>query len=74
MSMIASVVLYGLALYAALGVGIGAAFVVLGVTRVLTEPATVTVPARLLLLPGAIALWPVVLRRWLRVARPEPRT
>jgi hypothetical protein len=54
----------GLFLYVAVGLAIGLAFVVFGVSRV--QPATVTVGARVLLLPGATALWPFVLRRWLK--------
>lgn len=59
------IVLIGLALYAAAGVAVAGAFVVLGVTRVLPEPAPVTVGARILIFPGAAALWPYVLVRWL---------
>jgi len=62
---IAMIVLTVLALYAAAGVAIGLAFVAFGVTRVLPEPAPVTLGARILLLPGAAALWPYVLMRWL---------
>jgi hypothetical protein len=43
----------GLVLYVAMGLLIGLAFVIFGVTRV--QPATITVGARLLLLPGATA-------------------
>jgi hypothetical protein len=60
------IVLIGLALYAAAGVAIGVAFVLFGVTRVLAEPVAVTIGARILLFPGAAALWPYVLMRWLR--------
>jgi hypothetical protein len=74
MSMIAALVLYGSSLYALLGICVAVAFVVLGVTRILPQPATVTMPARLLLFPGAVALWPVVVRRWLQAARARPRT
>ena len=35
-----------------------------GVTRV--QPATMSLGARLLILPGAIALWPYVLMRWIK--------
>jgi hypothetical protein len=45
---------------------IAAAFVAFGVTRVLPAPATVTLGARMRLFPGAVALWPYVLIRWLR--------
>jgi len=54
----------GLVIYVALGLVVGLAFVIFGVTRV--QPAALTVGARILLLPGATALWPLVLRRWLQ--------
>jgi hypothetical protein len=54
----------GLVIYVAVGLMVGLAFVVFGVTRV--QPAALTVGARRLLLPGATALWPLVLRRWLQ--------
>ena len=69
MSIAVAVALTALALYVASGILIGAAFVVFGVTRVLSEPASATVGARMLLLPGAVALWPLVLGRWLRAVR-----
>ena len=53
-----------LALYAAVGVLTALAFVCVGVTRV--QPAAVSLGARILILPGAAALWPYVLARWLR--------
>jgi hypothetical protein len=62
-------VLIGLALYAAAGIAVAAAFVVFGVTRVLPEPVQVSVAARILIFPGAAALWPYVLARWLKSSR-----
>jgi hypothetical protein len=59
--------LNALALYAAIGVVTALAFVAFGVTRV--QPASVSLGARILILPGAVALWPYVLMRWLRAAR-----
>jgi hypothetical protein len=56
-----------LALYTAIGVATALAFVTFGVTRV--QPASVSLGARILILPGAAALWPYVLIRWLRAAR-----
>ena len=52
------------ALYAIVGVLTALAFVSVGVTRV--QPAPVSLGARILILPGATALWPYVLGRWLR--------
>ena len=74
MSIVAALALYASALYAVLGVCVALAFVILGVTRILPQPATVTIPARVLLFPGAVALWPVVARRWLQAARSGART
>ena len=71
--MIAALALYALALYGLLGVCVALLFVCAGVTRVLPQPATVSIPARVLLFPGAVALWPVVARRWLQSARGEAR-
>jgi hypothetical protein len=56
-------------LYAAAGVAVGSAFVMFGVTRVLPKPAPVTVGARILIFPGAVALWPYILMRWLKSRR-----
>ena len=56
-----------LALYVAAGVVTALAFVSFGVTRV--QPAPVSLGARILILPGAAALWPYVLARWLKAAR-----
>jgi hypothetical protein len=63
----ASLIGCGLALYAAAGLGVGVAFVIAGAPRVLPGAWTFTPGARLLILPGAAALWPYVLLRWLRV-------
>jgi len=51
--------------YALAGAIVAVAFVVLGLRRVVPH-ASVTVGARLLLLPGAVALWPLVLARWIK--------
>jgi hypothetical protein len=56
--------LYAFALYAAAGVVAAVAFVLFGVTRV--QPLPVSVGARIVLLPGAFALWPYVMARWLK--------
>ena len=55
--------LNALALYATIGAVTALAFVSFGVTRV--QPAPVSLGARILILPGAAALWPYVLLRWL---------
>jgi hypothetical protein len=51
-----------LALYAAVGLVAALAFVSFGATRV--QPAPMSLGARILILPGAAALWPYVVIRW----------
>ena len=58
------VLLYLLIAYSAVGIVVALAFVTIGVAQVQAMP--VTVGARILLLPGAFVLWPLVLSRWLR--------
>ena len=60
--------LYALALYLAIGLVTGAAFVIVGVAQVASAP--VTLGARILLLPGATILWPYVVKQWLKSRRP----
>jgi hypothetical protein len=52
--------------YAAIGLVVGAPFVTIGIARV--DPGARGTPwtFRALILPGVIALWPIVLRAWLR--------
>jgi hypothetical protein len=69
MGTVATIAIYALAVYAAFGVLTAIAFVAFGVTRV--QPAPVTLGARILILPGATALWPYVLIRWF-MARSVP--
>jgi hypothetical protein len=59
------ILLEALAAYAVIGSLVAVLFVVFGISRVMPR-ASVTPGARLLLLPGAVALWPLVLARWLR--------
>jgi len=56
--------LAGLVAYGVVGLVAALAFVTFGVTRVLPHPAPVSIGARILLIPGAAALWPYVLYRW----------
>jgi len=56
--------LNALALYAAVGAVTAVAFALFGATRV--QGAAVSPGARILILPGALALWPYVLVRWIK--------
>lgn len=62
--------LEALAAYAALGLAVALPFVVFGIARVVPH-AKVTAGARVLLIPGATLLWPLILGRWFK-ARPAP--
>jgi hypothetical protein len=63
MSVLAAI-LTGLALYAIAGVATALAFVSVGLSQVLHPPMPATLGARILFVPGAVALWPYVLIRW----------
>lgn len=62
-------------LYLALGVVFAVPFLVRGLRRI--DPATAggTLGFKLVILPGVVALWPLLARRWLsgRTAPPEER-
>ena len=55
-----------LVLYAVVGAVSALAFVTFGIARVLPAGTPVTLGARVLLLPGAVLLWPYVLLRWVK--------
>jgi len=57
----AEAVLWGIELYALLGVAVALYFVVFGLGRF----GSVTLGARLLLIPAAAGLWPYILKRLL---------
>ena len=64
-----SAILYAAELYAAAGVVTALAFVSIGLSQVLNAPLPATIGARILLLPGAFALWPYILIRWRKARR-----
>jgi hypothetical protein len=64
------ILLQVLGAYTLAGTVIGVAFVVFGVSRVLPL-VSVTPAARLFLLPGTVAFWPLVLTRWLKSSRSQ---
>jgi len=57
-------ILLGLTFYAAAGAVTALAFVSIGIEQVLSPPVPATLGARILILPGALALWPYILLRW----------
>lgn len=68
MTLSAIVILWIVGLYAAAGLILALAFVAIGAPRLIGPQAghtPITLGARVLLIPGAILLWPLVLWRWL---------
>ncbi len=57
------------AAYGAIGVLFGLAFVTLGIGRVDEAARGSSIAFRALILPGCVALWPVLLMKWLRGRR-----
>lgn len=64
--MIADIILALAAIYLGCGLLLGLPFVLWGVGRVDASSAGARLGFRLIILPGAIALWPWILSRWLR--------
>ena len=59
-------VVWTLAAYAGIGVLVAVAFVVVAAPHALGHAAPVSVGGRAMLLFGALALWPLLLWRWVR--------
>lgn len=64
---IASVILLVVSLYLGVGLLFGLAFITQGVKRLDHATQGTSWLFRLLLLPGSIALWPWLARRWLQM-------
>jgi uncharacterized membrane protein YeiB len=60
-----------LSLYLALGVVFAVVFVSVGVKRIDSQAVGTGVGFRILIFPGSVAFWPLLLRRWARgIAEP----
>jgi len=68
---IAIAILSGLAAYCAAGLCFAIAFIFRGAASMDPIAAHATLGFRLILIPGAAALWPWLLRRWIRQHRAE---
>ncbi len=64
-------ILQGVALYGAAGLLFALLFLSLGLRRIDNGAKGAGVGFRLLILPGLIALWPVMLIRWLAGGQPH---
>lgn len=60
----ADLVLLAAAGYLAAGLVFGVAFVTVGVARIDTAARGTSVAFRLLILPGSVALWPLLAAKW----------
>ncbi|MEM9556831.1 MAG: hypothetical protein AAGC60_21400 [Acidobacteriota bacterium] len=67
---LAEALAWAITLYAAVGLVFAVAFVWRGAARIDPTAADGTIGFRLLILPGAAALWPLLLGRWLRGGGP----
>ena len=74
--MIAAVILVFLGAYLACGLLFALPFAFLGVGRIDPHASHGSWGFRLLIIPGALALWPILLRRWAKGIHepPEERT
>jgi hypothetical protein len=61
----AEAIVWTLEAYAAVGITFGIAFVSFGIARVDSLAKNASVGFRLIVLPGAVTLWPFVLIRWI---------
>jgi len=64
-------VLHGAALYAAAGAVFALLFLLLGLNRIDNGAKGAGLGFRLLIIPGLIALWPLMLIRWLSGGQPH---
>jgi vacuolar-type H+-ATPase subunit I/STV1 len=68
----AAVFVFALLAYAALGFLFAVAFVSFGVTRMDPEARGTKLGFRLLIMPGVMAFWPLLLQRWIGGATEPP--
>jgi len=68
---IAIFLLSAFAAYLIFGVVFALAFVLFGVERVDATAHGSTPGFRLIIIPGAMLLWPILLRKWLKVTKKE---
>ncbi|MDX2148730.1 MAG: hypothetical protein SFZ23_14550 [Planctomycetota bacterium] len=72
MASLIEAILVAIGAYAAIGVAFALAFAFRGVNRVDEVARHAPLSFRLLIIPGAAALWPIMARRWLSAQRGLP--
>ena len=68
----AEIILWIASLYGLAGLAFALAFVTRGVGRVDPAAAGAPISFRLLIFPGSLALWPLLLSGWMRATRRRP--
>ncbi len=68
----ANLIVWLVAIYAIIGLLFGLPFVAWGVSRIDPSARGAGVGFRLMVLPGVMALWPLLARRWLRGMKEPP--
>lgn len=66
---IAEIVLWVSAFHLLIGLAVGVSFIWRGVDKVDTAAHGTSVTFRLVILPGCVALWPLILQRWLHAQK-----
>jgi hypothetical protein len=66
----AEAVVSALSIYAAIGAGFALIFLTMGIHRIDPNARKSNLAFRLIILPGVVALWPLLLTRWARAAEP----
>ena len=74
MNDILSPILIAIGVYAAIGVLFAIAFVFKGVDSIDPNAKGTGIGFRLLILPGSAALWPLLMRRWMKGVPPPEET
>lgn len=67
---VAQVFVFSVAVYVGIGLFFASAFVTTGVGRIDPSAAHAPIGFRLIIIPGAVALWPLLAVRWLRGQQP----
>ena len=70
--MIATILLIALGIYLGCGLGFAIPFVLVGVKKIDPHAAHGSWGFRLLIIPGTMAFWPLLLKRWLGGVKEPP--
>jgi hypothetical protein len=68
---VAEVILYICLVYSLCGLAVGVPFVLGGVDRVDASARGASIGFRLIILPGTVALWPIIATKWIKAFRTE---